>query len=436
MVNQILNGRYRLEQQYGAGGMSVVYRAFDPLLGRMVAIKILRPSLTGDESFLARFRSEARNVANLNHPNIVTVYDVGQEGEAHYIVMEFIDGKDLKKLIKENGALPADRALNIAIQICKGIGFAHRSGLVHADVKPQNVLLAAQTPQSKGDIVKVTDFGIAQAFSGQTQPGERQAVVWGSPHYFAPEQARGEKPSPASDVYAIGVVLFEMLTGKLPYNGANQQELALAHLNAPIPRVTDVNPSIPEALVEIVYKTMSKEPMQRYSMAGQLESVLETYQSQSRPRPPLTSGSTRGTVLPSPAPTMTAPTLPTPAPPMSPTVPSAIPPMTYPSPAQAQYPPRQFSSAGEPLPTQRVDLAPNAPGGYTPYPPANPSPYGMNPSGGTSQYYPSQSQPIDPRDLPSAFDAITIALAALAFFAVACLIPLYVAVFQARLTGF
>ncbi|MBZ0289518.1 MAG: protein kinase, partial [Anaerolineae bacterium] len=235
----ILNNRYRLVAQQGSGGMAVIYKAVDLELGRTVAIKILRPSLTSDPAFLTRFRNEARAVANLNHPNIVTVYDVGNEGPTQYMVMEFVEGQDLKKIIKTDGILPVERALKLGIQVCAGIGFAHRAGLVHADVKPQNVLV------TRGDMVKVTDFGIAQALS-DTQPGEKVSVVWGSPHYFAPEQARGERPTPASDVYSIGIVLFEMLTGRLPYVGANQQELALAHIRERVATVSEFNPSVPQ----------------------------------------------------------------------------------------------------------------------------------------------------------------------------------------------
>ncbi len=240
--------------------MAVIYKAQDLALGRTVAIKVLRPSLTGDPSFLARFRQEARNVANLQHPNIVTLYDVGQDGNTYYMVMEYIEGQDLKRLIRASAPFTVDRALNLAIQICAGIGYAHRAGLVHADVKPQNVLVTAD------DNVKVTDFGIAQALS-LTQPEEKQSVVWGSPHYFAPEQASGETPTPASDVYAIGIVMFEMLTGKLPYNGADQQELALAHIREQVPHVVDLNPSIPVHLDRIIYKVMAKEPASRYRTA-------------------------------------------------------------------------------------------------------------------------------------------------------------------------
>src|SRR5260221_8500655 len=269
----LLNGRYRLISQQGSGGMAVIYKAQDLALGRTVAVKVLRPSLTGDPQFLTRFRQEARNVANLAHPNIVTLHDVGQDGNTYYMVMEFVDGKDLKKLIRDNAPFTVERALHIAIQICAGVGYAHRAGLVHADVKPQNVLV---TPD---DAVKVTDFGIAQALS-VTQPQEKQSVVWGSPHYFAPEQASGEAPTPASDVYAIGIVLFEMLTGKLPYNGADQQELALAHIRDEVPHVMQFNPSIPVHLDRIIYKVMSKEPANRYRTADQLGRILISYQKQ------------------------------------------------------------------------------------------------------------------------------------------------------------
>ncbi|NDJ84330.1 MAG: serine/threonine protein kinase [Chloroflexi bacterium] len=224
MEVKLLNGRYRLDTQHGSGGMAVIYKATDIALGRTVAVKILRPSLTNDASFLVRFRQEARNVANLAHPNIVTVHDVGQDGNAYYIVMEFLDGQDLKKIVKAEAPIRVERALNFAIQICAGIGYAHRAGLVHADVKPQNILVV------ENDRVKVTDFGIAQALT-MTTPQERQKIVWGSPHYFSPEQAQGEYPSPASDVYSIGVVIFEMLTGRLPFKGNDQKELAQAQFS-------------------------------------------------------------------------------------------------------------------------------------------------------------------------------------------------------------
>lgn len=263
----LLNQRYELVAQQGSGGMSVIYKALDRRLGRMVAIKILRPSLTKDPAFLDKFRQEARSVAMMSHPNIVTVHDVGSDGSTHYIVMEMIDGQDLKKIIKTGGALPHEKALDYAIQICAGLGFAHRSKLVHADVKPQNILI------NRDGIVKVTDFGIAQAYT-DTMPQTRAEVVWGSPHYFAPEQARGEKPSPASDVYSIGIVMFEMFTGRLPYGGASQRELALAHIQADIPNVLDANPQAPKEISRVIAKVMSKGPNNRYKHADQLGHIL------------------------------------------------------------------------------------------------------------------------------------------------------------------
>ncbi|HVU12660.1 MAG TPA: protein kinase [Phototrophicaceae bacterium] len=417
----VLNGRYRLVAQQGSGGMAVIYKAIDQSLGRTVAVKILRPSLTNDPAFLARFRNEARSVANLTHPNIVTVHDVGSDGPTHYIVMEFVEGTDLKRIIKAEGALPIERALNLAIQICAGIGFAHRAGLVHADVKPQNMLVTTD------DIVKVTDFGIAQALS-EGQPNEKQQVVWGSPHYFAPEQARGEKPTPASDVYSIGIVMFEMLTGRLPYTGANQQELALAHIRDRIPMVTEFNPNVPDSLAKIVYKTMSKEPASRYRMADQLGHILGSYRERGRED---TISQQRAT-----------------PPPMQPTLPNAAnQPSTLPPPPptwqqqtwqQGTAQPRTPLPQGvEPLPpqTQRYDLAPNAPGTFQAGRPQQPSPFAAQQhSGNTSQIYTPayQQRPPARQEAPSPLDVVTIMLAILAFFSVGCLIPLYIAVFQAR----
>ena len=269
----LLNNRYRLLAQQGAGGMAVIYKAQDTVLGRVVAVKILRPSLTSNTELLTRFREEARSVANLMHPNVVTVHDVGQDRNTHYIVMEYVQGQDLKRIIREHAPLPIDRALNLAIQICAGVGYAHRAGFVHADVKPQNVLV------TDDGIVKVTDFGIARAFS-YSSTGDRQAIVWGSPHYFSPEQAQGEPPTPAADVYAIGVVLFEMLTGELPFKGKDHKELALAHIRDEPPLVSDINPNVPRNLSRIVRKVLAKEPSARYRTADQLGRILISYREQ------------------------------------------------------------------------------------------------------------------------------------------------------------
>lgn len=267
---KILNRRYRLDHQQGSGGMAVIYKATDLALGRIVAVKILRPSLTNDHSFLVRFRQEARNVANLSHPNIVTVHDVGQDNNTHYIVMEYIDGANLKDIIREESPLPISKVLDLGIQICAGVGYAHRAKLVHADVKPQNILV---TDNNK---VKVTDFGIAQALAA-TQPQERQKVVWGSPHYFSPEQAQGEYPTPASDVYSLGIVLYEMLTGRLPFVGSDQQALALAHIRDAPPRLSEINPQIPTDLERIILKSLSKDPNARHRSADVLGRILIAY---------------------------------------------------------------------------------------------------------------------------------------------------------------
>jgi eukaryotic-like serine/threonine-protein kinase len=246
----LLNKRYRLLSPLGSGGMAVVYKAQDLALGRLVAVKILREPHTSDPDFLARFQQEARSAANLAHPNIVTVHDFGRDGGRNYIVMEYIEGKDLKTLIKEGAPFKPDRALDIAIQICAGIGYAHRAGLVHCDVKPQNILV---TPDGR---VKVTDFGIAKALVS-IQPGEA--------------------PTPASDVYSIGVVMYEMLAGRLPFVASTQQALAMMHLREEPPRLTLFNPSLPEALERVVHKVLAKEPSARYRTADQLGRILISY---------------------------------------------------------------------------------------------------------------------------------------------------------------
>ncbi len=269
--NPILNDRYRLIEQIGAGGMAVLYKAQDLELGRMVAVKVLRPSLVSDPEFLIRFKREARAAANLSHPNIVTVHDVGQDGPStHYIVMEYVPGQNLKQILRAHGAFEVDAALAIIIEVCKGVGYAHRAGLVHCDIKPQNILV---TPDNS---IKVADFGIARALTG-TQPEETPDVVWGSPHYFSPEQAAGEPPTPASDVYSIGVVLFELLTGQLPFVGADYRELALAHLKQEPPSILSIQPTLPEELDRIIRKVLSKEPSARYRTADQMGRILQKY---------------------------------------------------------------------------------------------------------------------------------------------------------------
>lgn len=267
----ILNNRYRLLSQIAAGGMAVVYKAQDMLLNRVVAVKVLRESFAVDPAFQARFQREAQAAANLDHPNIVTVYDVGRDGDRYYIVMEYVDGSDLKHLIRAEAPLAVARAVDIAIQICVALGAAHRAGLVHCDVKPQNVLVA-----NDGHI-EVTDFGIARALSKASL--SVTDTVWGTPHYISPEQASGEAPTPASDVYAVGVIMYEMLTARVPFEGDSHTQLALAHLRDEPPPIASLNPSVPPPIEEIVRKVMSKEPSQRYRNADHLATILIEYRN-------------------------------------------------------------------------------------------------------------------------------------------------------------
>ncbi|HJS17851.1 MAG TPA: protein kinase [Anaerolineales bacterium] len=269
----VLNNRYQLLERLGQGGMSDVFRARDLMLERYVAIKLLHENYSQDESFQGRFRQEARAAANLSHPNIVTVHDFGFDQGQLFIVMEHVPGKDLKTLLRQRGRYSVEEAIPLIVQACAGIGYAHRAGLVHCDIKPHNMIV---TPDAR---LKVTDFGIARALS-TILPDERADVVWGSPQYFSPEQAVGEAPSPASDVYSLGIVLYEVLTGALPFSAPTSEELAILHLQAdPIPP-SEYIPDIPSALEEIVMKVLSKEPAARYRTADQLGRVLLRFGNQ------------------------------------------------------------------------------------------------------------------------------------------------------------
>jgi serine/threonine protein kinase len=268
--SSLLGNRYQLQQAIGAGGMASVYLARDLMLERPVAIKLLKHDLSTNPAFRKRFQQEARAAANLSHPNIVTVHDFGYHKGRLFIVMENVPGQNLKEIIRETGVFSVDEALPLIIQACAGIGYAHRAGLVHCDIKPHNLLI---TPDQR---VKVTDFGIARALSS-IQPGEQSDTVWGSPQYFSPEQASGQAPSPASDVYSLGVILYEMLTGRLPFISDNPEELAEMHRSAvPIPPRQIVG-SIPAELEQIILKVLSKEPSARYRTTDQLGRILETF---------------------------------------------------------------------------------------------------------------------------------------------------------------
>ena len=227
------------------------------MLERKVALKILKKELSRDQSFQNKFRSEAKASASLIHPNIITTFDFGFDGDRLYIVMEYIDGADLKTIINQNSPLSISLALDYLLQASKGLGFAHQSGFVHCDVKPQNMLV------SKSGILKITDFGIARALDTISRE-EKYDVVWGSPYYFSPEQASGKAPSPAIDVYSLGVIAYELVTGKLPFLAEDSAELAKMHRSElPIPP-KDINTEIPESLNQSILKALSKDPADRY----------------------------------------------------------------------------------------------------------------------------------------------------------------------------
>ncbi len=293
MESVLLNNRYQLLELVGSGGMAAVYRGMDTLLQRQVAVKVLREGFASDPSFLARFQREARAAANLDHPNIVTVYDVGQDGIRHYIVMEYIDGQDLKTLIRRKGRLYVNETLDITVQVCAGVGHAHKAGLIHCDVKPQNVLI------TKDGRAKVTDFGIARALSesGITE----SSTVWGSPLYFSPEQATGDPPAPASDVYSIGIMMYEMLAGMPPFQAEKPAALALMHMREEPQPLSIQNPHVPSQLEWVVHKVLSKEPAARYRTAEQLGHVLQEYRRQSEQKTgwqPATPGTSPDTPIP------------------------------------------------------------------------------------------------------------------------------------------
>jgi serine/threonine protein kinase len=267
---RLLNKRYQLLETLGKGGMAIVYRAQDLMLERQVAVKVLREDFSSDPAFQERFRREAKAAANLSHPNIVTMHDFGLDNGQLFLVMEYVPGKDLKTLTKQRVRFSPEEAIPLLIQACAGIGYAHRAGLVHCDVKPQNMLV---TPDMR---LKVADFGIARALA-TIHPEEQADVVWGSPQYFAPEQAQGAAPAPASDVYSLGIIMYEMLTGSLPFNATTDSDLARQHVEDEPPLLSEMLPEISPTLEQILKKVLSKEPSQRYRTADQLGRVLMNF---------------------------------------------------------------------------------------------------------------------------------------------------------------
>ena len=269
MGSRILAGRYELLEKIGEGGMAVVFKARDRLLSRFVAIKILRPEYTKDTMFIESFRRESQIAAGLVHPNIVNVYDVGKEGNIYYIVMELIEGRPLSDIIKEEGPLDPHRAAAIAEQVASALSMAHKHQLIHRDVKPHNIMITAD------GVAKITDFGIAKAVTGGTLVGEQQEAVMGSVHYFSPEQARGAYVDEKSDIYSLGIVLYEMLTGKVPFDGETAVAVAVKHMNEEMVPPTEINPDIPLDLEEIVMKATNKLQTGRYRSADEMITALK-----------------------------------------------------------------------------------------------------------------------------------------------------------------
>ncbi len=269
-IGSILGGRYRLLELLGQGGMATIYRARDAQLERDVAVKVLRPEFGQDPDFVARFRDEARAAASLSHPNIVAVFDFGQDASGdQFIVMELVDGQDLASILRENGPLAPRQAARIGSDVAKALHAAHTRGIVHRDVKPSNILI------SRDGRVKVADFGIARALDDAqvTLPG----VTMGSVHYFAPEQARGESATAASDEYALGIVLFEMLTGQRPFSGDGAAAVALARLTTTPPRPAALRADVPPALDAIVARSMALNPTDRYPSAAAMGGALDGF---------------------------------------------------------------------------------------------------------------------------------------------------------------
>ncbi|HXV33714.1 MAG TPA: protein kinase [Gaiellaceae bacterium] len=281
-VGELIVGRYELEELVGEGGMSTVYRAYDTVLERRVAIKILHEHFSRDPEYVERFRREARAIARLAHPNVVTVIDRGEWEGRQFIVFEHVAGENVKAVIVREGPLPVDRALSLACQIARALAFAHELGIVHRDVKPHNVLLDGT------GTAKVTDFGIARALDaddGLTATG----TVLGTGQYLSPEQANGERGDERSDQYSLGVVTFELLTGEVPYSGDNLMALALRHVKDPVPSVRRLRPEVPECVDAVVARAMAKRPEDRFgsmeTLAGALESCLaEALEKQARGR--------------------------------------------------------------------------------------------------------------------------------------------------------
>ena len=265
---QMINDRYEVIKSIGEGGMANVYLAYDTILDRRVAVKVLRGDLSNDEKFVRRFQREALSASSLSHPNIVEMYDVGEDNGLYYIVMEYIEGKTLKQLIKKRGSLTLSEAIDIMLQLTDGISHAHDSYIIHRDLKPQNIMIC------EDGTIKITDFGIAMALNS-TQLTQTNSVM-GSVHYLPPEQASGKGATIRSDIYSMGILFYELLTGSLPFKGDNAVEIALKQLRDEIPSVRKKNPSIPQSVENVIIKATAKNPKNRYADAKEMHADLLT----------------------------------------------------------------------------------------------------------------------------------------------------------------
>ncbi len=266
VIGTVLSDRYRLDDPIASGGMGSVYQATDERLERRVAVKLLKQDLAEDPRFVERFRREARAAGALSHPNIAAVYDFGADDSRHFIVMELAQGRDLARVLREEGPLDPERAAGIAAQIAAALDHAHSAGVVHRDIKPPNVIVG------KGDRVKVTDFGIARAAGDSTLTVT--GSVLGSAHYISPEQAGGAEVGPATDIYSLGIVLYEMLTGSVPFTGDSVIAVAMRHVSDDVPRPSELRPELPAALDEVVARATAKDPRARYGAASELAAAL------------------------------------------------------------------------------------------------------------------------------------------------------------------
>ncbi len=265
---RIFNNRYRLDRKLGEGGMATVFCGTDILLRRRVAVKVLRDQYAADEEFVRRFYQEAESAAKLSHPNIVNTFDVGRQDDTYFIVMELVDGPSLAEIIAADGRLPEPVAIDYAAQIASGLAYAHRQGLLHRDIKPANILV------TKDDVVKLSDFGIARAVSQQTMALTKPGLVMGSVYYISPEQAQEHEVHETADLYSLGVVLYQMLTGKLPYAGESPVTVALKHIGDPVPSIDQQETGVSPALAAIVNRLLQKKPEHRFQSASELATAL------------------------------------------------------------------------------------------------------------------------------------------------------------------